>query len=391
MHSQDRHKRHSLSSVATLVVIAVLILRFDSVAYAQQPNSPPTSNPTAAQSTAQSAPRTKPAPAPKVEATKEDELKPQLVGKTFYLRGEYLDDRLHFDERGNLMGDSPRASYTLAMIQIDKISLSKHKLDLEGVRYGLHFLGGNPAVDPLHPSDIVRITPKKKPVKITIDRAQVVKSGKKSKYVSTEPANASATGSPSVAQPAPAAMTQARANALLKQAIGSVFSPGIDEHMIASLPDYWQLYFQAAAAKSDYHPQDPSILRQNTVDQKARLITNFAPPSNDYAQDAGVAGVAMYHVVVTPDGKPAQIVVGRPIGFGLDENAVASIRKASFQPAMKDGKPVPVLVDLVVEFRIFSKRTGTSGTPDATATVDQPEAPSLPGPYSASQPAPKPQ
>jgi len=160
--------------------------------------------------------------------------------------------------------------------------------------------------------------------------------------------------------------------------------------MIASLPDFWQLYFQAAAAKSAFRPSDASVLRQNTVDQKARLITSFTPPSNDFAQDAGVAGVAMYHVVVAPDGKPAEIAVGRPIGFGLDENAVASIRKASFQPAVKDGKPVPVLVDLVVEFRIFSKRTGTASGPGGpSAQLAQPEAPSLPGPYSAEQPAAK--
>ena len=70
------------------------------------------------------------------------------------------------------------------------------------------------------------------------------------------------------------------------------------------------------------------------------LFTYRYPTSGNYA------GVAIYHVVVAPDGKPSEIAVGRPIGFGLDENAVASIRKASFQPAIKDGRPVPVLVDL---------------------------------------------
>ena len=74
--------------------------------------------------------------------------------------------------------------------------------------------------------------------------------------------------------------------------------------------------------------------------------------------------MALYHVVVGADGKPGEIAVARPIGFGLDENAVASIRKASFSPAMKDGKPVPVLLDLVVQFRIYSKRTSVMGTPE---------------------------
>jgi TonB family protein len=162
--------------------------------------------------------------------------------------------------------------------------------------------------------------------------------------------------------------------------------------MIASLPDYWRLYYQARAAKSTYKPSDPSVLRQGNVDQKARLLTNFEAPSNDFAQAAGVVGVAQYQVVVGADGKPGEIVVARPIGFGLDENAVASIRKATFSPAIKDGKPVPVLLDLSVQFRIYSQRTGSARADEAaSATNSEPEGASLPGPYSATQPASKPQ
>jgi outer membrane biosynthesis protein TonB len=150
--------------------------------------------------------------------------------------------------------------------------------------------------------------------------------------------------------------------------------------MIASLPDFWKLYYQAVATKTDYRPKDPAVLRQNRVDRKARLLTAIEPELNEYAQDNAVAGMALYHTVVGPDGKAGEVAVGRPIGFGLDENAIAAIRKASFQPAIKDGRPVPVLLDLVVEFHIFSKRTEVAGPP---APVDkQPEEPVLPGPYS---------
>jgi hypothetical protein len=134
------------------------------------------------------------------------------------------------------------------------------------------------------------------------------------------------------------------------------------------MPEFWQLYYQAVAAKTDYRPSDPAIFRQNTVDQKARLLTAFEPASNEYAQANAVAGMALYHTVVGPDGKAQEIVIGRPIGFGLDENAVASIRKASFQPAVKDGKPVAVLLDLVIQFRIYSNRTAASTPPSSSAS-----------------------
>jgi TonB family protein len=87
----------------------------------------------------------------------------------------------------------------------------------------------------------------------------------------------------------------------------------------------------------------------------------------------------LYHAVIDADGKPQEIVVSRPIGFGLDESAADSIRKASFQPATKDGKPVPVVLDVVVQFRIYSKRTNQPARPDAEAAN---AGPKLPGPYS---------
>ena len=176
-------------------------------------------------------------------------------------------------------------------------------------------------------------------------------------------------------------ISPAHANKVLEDALDNIFAQGFDARMMASMPGFWKLYYEAAAAKTDYRPKDPAVLRQNTVDKKARLMSTFEPASNQYAQDYGVAGMWLYHVVVGADGKPGEIAVARPIGFGLDESAVDSIRKATFEPAINDGKPVPVLLDLVVEFRIYSKRTAVSASQPQN---QQPAAaePSLPGPYS---------
>jgi outer membrane biosynthesis protein TonB len=334
-----------------------------------------------------------------------------LVGKQLFLRGGYLENALSFNEHGVLVGHSAQGSYTLCEIQIDKVHLSKHKVELEGERYGLHFLGALPYEDPTKAVDRVNITPKKKLVRITIDREIVVKPKEKkdkNKPPATTAKPASATGSPA-AEPAPAqpdessapgemqaeiaaapaserpadeksvttTISPAHAAKVLKDALDNVFAEGFDSRMMASMPDFWKLYYEAAANKTDYQPKDPGVLRENMVDKKAQLLTTFEPQSNQYAQDHGVAGMSLYHVVVGADGKPAEIAVARPIGFGLDENAVDSIRKAVFSPAMKDGKPVPVMLNLVVEFRIYSKRTDVVST-----QPEKPNGPTLPGPYS---------
>jgi hypothetical protein len=356
------------------------------------------------------------------------------------------------------------------------VRLTKHKVELEGARYGLHFLGQLAFEDPSSALDRVRITPKKKDVKITIDREIVVNPkkkkgpppGKNKKGNAVAPAkpapqpapasvatpNATATASaptPTDVTAAPVATTPAAAQVpeasaapgavasaapqapqaqlappqvapqetelseadqlkasiaaapeaerpadpgsvtttispahaakLLKDALDQIFAQGLDDRMMAAMPDFWKLYYQAVAAKADYRPKDPSILRQNMVDQKAVLLTNVEPDSNDFAQANGVIGLAQYHAVVGVDGKVGEVAVSRPIGFGLDENAVAAIRKATFQPAYKDGKPVPVMLDLDVAFRIFSKRTNVHSTPEPAGN-GKPAEPVLPGPYS---------
>jgi outer membrane biosynthesis protein TonB len=381
---------------------------------ADTPPAPPVS-PTAPTASSQ------PSHAPEPAEISEDEIRHLLTGKQLFLRGGYLDNDLSYNEHGVLVNHSPQGSYTLSAIQIDKVHLTKHKLELEGQRFGLHFLGALPYEDPTKAVDQVNITPKKKEVKITIDRELVVKPKEKKEKGKEEkpaPKPAAAQVPTPAATPAPAAeatstpdasansaaaqaeiatapaaerpadaksvtttISQAHANTLLRGALDNVFAQGYDTRLMDSMPDFWKHYYAAVAAKADYRPADSAVLRQSMVDQKAHLTSTFEPASNQYAQDHGVAGMCLYHVVIGPDGKPGEIAVARPIGFGLDESAVDSIRKATFQPAIKGGVPVPVMLDLIVEFRIYSKRTAVSGNPN-----QQPAAPSLPGPYSAQQP-----
>jgi TonB family protein len=332
----------------------------------------------------------------------EEEIRQMLLGKPLYLRSGYLDNSLSFNEHGQLIGHSPQGSYTLCAIQIERVHLTKHKLELEGARYGLHFVGQLAYEDPAKAVDRVRITPKKKLLHITLDRELVITPKKKkakelhkpakspseaAEASPAEQAKAEIAAAPQAERPVdPASITTtlspAHAAKVLREALDAVFAPGLDQRMVAALPDFWKLYYQAAASGADYRPQDPAVLRQNAVDRKARLVSTFEPSSNEYAQANAVAGMALYHVVIGPDGKPGEIAVARPIGFGLDENAVEAIRRAKFEPALKNGEPVSVLLDLVVQFRIYSQRTAQSAPAEAAEKSAVPASTQLPGPYS---------
>ena len=360
-----------------------------------------------------------------------------LVGKQLFLRGSYLGDSISFNEHGNAIGHPTVGSYTLSGVEIEKVRLTKHKAELVGSRYALHFLGALPYEDSSTGVDRVKITPKKKVLKITIDREQVVKPKKAKEPKEKQPAEAAkgpvassesdAPGQPQAStasaapptapatsqSPSPSAASSAseppaeqsaepaadqatdqaadqasvtttlypaHAAKVLRDAIDKIFSTGLDEKVKAQMPEFWQLYYKAQAAGVDYRPHDPSVLRSNAVDQQARVVTSIAPDSNEFAQASGIAGRALYRVVIAADGKPGEIAVVRPIGFGLDENAVAAIRKATFEPAVKAGQPVAETLDLAVLFRIYSKRTSV------TASEIKPAEPVKPGPYSVKQP-----
>jgi hypothetical protein len=322
----------------------------------------------------------------------EDQIRGELDGKLLFLRGFYLDDNLKFNEEGKLIGTSKKGSFTLCAIDVKKVKLTKHTLELEGDRYGLHFYGALPYEDDSKPFDRVRLTGKKsKSVKITIQRELVVipkvkkpKKGDKDKSgLAIVKAGVPAAGAPSIVaapeqgdpadekaavaaaakekpvDPNAPKTTQSPAHSarMLQTALANVLTDRMDERMIASLPDYWQHYYQEKINRKEFKPSDPNVLKAGGDVVAPKLLNGLEPGSNEFAQQNGIAGLTSFKTVVDANGVPTEIAIARPIGFGLDEKAIEAIRNSHFRPGTKDGQPVPVVVDLVVTFRIYSNRT----------------------------------
>lgn len=51
-------------------------------------------------------------------------------------------------------------------------------------------------------------------------------------------------------------------------------------------------------------------------------------------------------------GSPKNIHITRPLGYGLDEKAVAAVETWKFEPARKDGQPVSVAILVQVYFHL---------------------------------------
>jgi TonB family protein len=64
-------------------------------------------------------------------------------------------------------------------------------------------------------------------------------------------------------------------------------------------------------------------------------------------------GVVTVNMIVNTKGVPESVHVIRGVGMGLDERAVEAVEQYRFKPAMQDGKPVSVEVNVEVNFQIF--------------------------------------
>ncbi len=84
-----------------------------------------------------------------------------------------------------------------------------------------------------------------------------------------------------------------------------------------------------------------------------RAIYDPDPEYSDEARKAKCQGTVLLWLIVGPDGKPRDIRVQQSLGMGLDERAVEAVRKWKFEPAMKDGRPVAVQVNVEISFRLF--------------------------------------
>jgi TonB family protein len=362
-------KKHILS----LTSATLLLVPFSALSNAQQAASVPAASSPSPVSDAALLKATTP--------LSEDVLRAKYLGKLIFLRGSYMGDNLEFDTSGKVNGSPTATSFTLSAFEVRKVKLTKRTLELEGDRYGLHFLGALPYEDQTQSFDKVKIS--KKPVRISIEREVIVipKVKKEKKKAPTPQEVAAAqtlktrdetpadgTSAPQVTKPATAAAADETKKALaavspehsamvMNKALDIIFADDIDPRMMSHLPDYWQEYFNSKSQRRPFMPSDSSIKAMSDGMTPPKVLNKIDPDSNEYAQEYGIAGMEMLRTVVDANGIPRQMAIARPIGFGLDEKAVEAIKHSRFTPATQNGQPVPVVVDLVVTFRIYSNRT----------------------------------
>jgi TonB family protein len=102
------------------------------------------------------------------------------------------------------------------------------------------------------------------------------------------------------------------------------------------------------------------------------VLREARPDYTDAARQARIQGLVELEAVVEPNGTIQNVRVTKSLDrqHGLDEEAILAAKRWLFKPGYLNGKPVPVLVTLILEFRDpasprtvrFPKPPGPAGT-----------------------------
>jgi TonB family protein len=277
-------------------------------------------------------------------------LRGEYQGKILVLRGFYSSDRLRYDSSG-APDNTASGDWTVdGFVQVNNISFSDDRLTIKARR-------------------VVAFWSDKKQLELCLgERSKGIGKGNEAARVEiqadTEMHNPSAE----------------QVDALLNK----IFLTSEDS-FVDLVPNYWKACVSGGLRRIDHNcvfaPELLSVtgvakssanegLKAEVADREPygppggifRVGGGVSPPRVIYQQDPdfsesarakryeGVVGLAL---VVDKDGKPKNIRISRPLGYGLDEKAVQAVSTWRFKPAEKDGVPVNVEIAVEVNFHLY--------------------------------------
>jgi TonB family protein len=104
--------------------------------------------------------------------------------------------------------------------------------------------------------------------------------------------------------------------------------------------------------KLDKKDSDDAPLRVGGDVRAPVVMEKVEPVYTDAARKAGINGIVIVESIIGRDGVVKNVSVLKPLPFGLDQAAVDAVKQWKFKPGMLEGKPVDVIFNLTVNFRV---------------------------------------
>ena len=247
-----------------------------------------------------------------------------LIGKALFLRGFYVANDLKYDSAGRFQGAPKTGDWTLAGVNVLKLTFRPDEVQLEGVRVAIRYNAEQHQFE-RHPLNDEKM-------KIVVAQGNTVHGD----------------------------VVEAGSAKGFEAAVAAIFSFGIDPALQRSTPDYWQHYFNPALPwPSDaldgvvvyptygFPNQAKDVIPAKMDHREAAKFTNFAEHDR-------IKGPVLLRMVVDAQGIPRRISIVQPLGYGLDERAVEAMAKSRFSPGTREGQPVASGVVVAQDFEFVA-------------------------------------
>jgi TonB family protein len=139
---------------------------------------------------------------------------------------------------------------------------------------------------------------------------------------------------------------------------GSLFAPPADYKIVDENGEFTVTWGTPPPALA---PPPPVPVSQGISGGGYRIGGGVSAPAPIYqpepqyaeeARQAGIQGAVLLSIVVDENGQAQAIRVTRSLDPGPDQKAIEAVSQWRFRPGQKDGKPVPVMASVEVNFRL---------------------------------------
>ena len=246
----------------------------------------------------------------------ERQLQSDYVGKVWLIRGFYEGGDLRFDNDGKLLKGGKPSSWTLAGVEISSLRLDPGRLDIKGKRVAYAYEAEHRSFKHVYRVGNVKI----------------------------------ALETPAMADESSIRRTLERT--LLKD----------NPVNTSELLDYWQAFLndltgdpeKARVPSATLNPDNGErVFKPRETTTPPRPVYTPDPKYSEPAQQARYQGVVILSTVIEKTGDTGAVRIMRPLGFGLDEQAIETVKTWRFQPAERNGEPVATQMNIQIAFRLY--------------------------------------
>jgi len=110
----------------------------------------------------------------------------------------------------------------------------------------------------------------------------------------------------------------------------------------------------SSTAQANTDPNDYNrVFSGREVTQKVRVLEKPEPTYTESARKYAIQGTVILRCVFSKDGDVTNFHIVRKLPHGLTQQSIKAARAIRFTPAMKDGQPVSMFMELQYNFNLF--------------------------------------